>query len=711
MNEYLQKDYNLNKIFRKIKGDGNNEKVEIVLPFFQREFKWSPKQQKEMLASFLLKIPIGSFLLIKGEKEEYKNKMIGFKSESVELDSVKKDCLYLLDGQQRITSLYTMFNDYIMELKSKVEDSSSFSYRTVEKELRNRWYLNFNPKDEPIKNNIFGLKYLSFNKDELYKKEPSDIMDYLVYKNVKISKDNEWYHPFNDGYETHEYFTPLFSIYDYFNNNCQKFEYSLEDISEKIVRKMMNLDGYEHEELWNEIFKEKFLRDKTINEDVFKSEFVENDKIKETFTKVSLEWCRDIQDYFKERLKEYELSVFQLSKNEINRAITIFEHMNLGGVKLDTFDLIVAKSAKDMEESLIDHMYKIQEELESDMNFKFKKMNIFDSGKQYNSSRVKEQFLNILSILNRLEGIKNSDINEYDKIVESLKIDSIKKKQILAMNSKDISDYYEIAFNSLLKSFGYINLNFGIKKVTDISYILMLLPISLILSEYKSIEDIDVEIDKKVKYWYWVSLFSGRYNSRQNRVAINDVIDLYKWCFIDKNHRFLENAEAQSKVLNSEDYSKFKTLITDDCPKALKRSIYQYILSKSPTDLYGEIDLKMNDIISEKIKVEKHHIITKKKFENMGIDDSAIINTPLNITPTLRETNNDISDKDFVNYVGKLKEIKDQEDKGNYLRDDHFIETAKLYNLDNLEDIEGFYKDRFTNLKDNINSYLTDLIS
>lgn len=74
------------------------------IPKFQRDFVWDKKQSAKLLDSLLKGYPIGSFILWKTKDKLNSIKRLGgniFK-ETKESDYV----FYILDGQQRITSLY-----------------------------------------------------------------------------------------------------------------------------------------------------------------------------------------------------------------------------------------------------------------------------------------------------------------------------------------------------------------------------------------------------------------------------------------------------------------------------------------------------------------------------------------------------------------------------------------------------------------------------
>ncbi len=78
----------------------------IKIPVFQREFVWTDVQTAALLDSIVKGFPIGTFILWKTREELRHIKDIG----NVELPDIPKgdSAYYVLDGQQRITSLYAV---------------------------------------------------------------------------------------------------------------------------------------------------------------------------------------------------------------------------------------------------------------------------------------------------------------------------------------------------------------------------------------------------------------------------------------------------------------------------------------------------------------------------------------------------------------------------------------------------------------------------
>lgn len=77
---------------------------EYILPEFQRGYVWTQKQVKEYLDSLYRNYPTGSFLIWKTPQSQKTRGTVG--------NSENKFYKLILDGQQRLTSLYALFNGF-----------------------------------------------------------------------------------------------------------------------------------------------------------------------------------------------------------------------------------------------------------------------------------------------------------------------------------------------------------------------------------------------------------------------------------------------------------------------------------------------------------------------------------------------------------------------------------------------------------------------
>ena len=103
----------------------NIDAGQIKIPMFQRDFVWSDLQTAALLDSIIKGYPIGTFIFWKTREEMRHVKDIG----NVKLpDTPKGDAaLYVLDGQQRITSLYAVRKGAILTREKKEQDYKRLS--------------------------------------------------------------------------------------------------------------------------------------------------------------------------------------------------------------------------------------------------------------------------------------------------------------------------------------------------------------------------------------------------------------------------------------------------------------------------------------------------------------------------------------------------------------------------------------------------------
>ena len=107
----------------------------IQLPDFQRGWVWDDNRIKGILASVAKSFPIGAIMLLEtgNESVKFKTKTI----EGVKLDNEIKPDLLVLDGQQRITSLYQAIitNEIVNNQKEKNYEIKRWYYIDMDKAM------------------------------------------------------------------------------------------------------------------------------------------------------------------------------------------------------------------------------------------------------------------------------------------------------------------------------------------------------------------------------------------------------------------------------------------------------------------------------------------------------------------------------------------------------------------------------------------------
>ena len=107
----------------------------IQLPDFQRGWIWDDTRIREIIASVAKSFPIGAIMLLEtgNENVRFKTKPV----EGVKLDGDVKPDLLILDGQQRITSLYQAIitNEVVTTRNEKNYEIKRWYYINMEKAL------------------------------------------------------------------------------------------------------------------------------------------------------------------------------------------------------------------------------------------------------------------------------------------------------------------------------------------------------------------------------------------------------------------------------------------------------------------------------------------------------------------------------------------------------------------------------------------------
>jgi hypothetical protein len=98
------------------------QKGQIKIPQFQRDFVWSIEQSAQLLDSIVKGYPIGSFILWETTEELRSIRNLG--GAKLPTTPPGHSTQYVLDGQQRMTSLFACFEGLSIQRKNKAEDFS-----------------------------------------------------------------------------------------------------------------------------------------------------------------------------------------------------------------------------------------------------------------------------------------------------------------------------------------------------------------------------------------------------------------------------------------------------------------------------------------------------------------------------------------------------------------------------------------------------------
>lgn len=653
----------------------------LLLPDFQRGFTWTKEeQQKRLVASVLTRLPIGSILLLESKPDEYAAHVIGRREKKLSTDKLPQEVRFLLDGQQRVTVLSNVFSNVIYE------ESGDFS---LPESLRRRFFLKI-PHWEQVfcsgEGDCFGLAQLNFSAAGA-DREPDfltdDILPFITCRSFKRG-DGAPYNPespneiqliqFCVNADKECYLIPLYLFINTAKTNRSQ-KVLLEKVWDRIQQSIIDeisiyyekASQNEQESIWREVL--------GCTEDI--PQHLDSSCIP-LGDAVSV-WKKSVLDYLHACIKWMEINQIEVQAEKRARAIDIYEQMNLGGVSLSTFDLIMAKAAT-IPTKNNDNIYnQIKNYIQCTRTYPDKLLT--DEFREYAKPYFEKQnasmafacinekgnargeidtvyidaFLNILSLY-----IRNKEMDS-----EEVSLQHTKRESILRLPAEEIVACYEKVCTALDRACFFLKLRCGIRRIGELHYKLILTVIGFVFMKDDYFEN--VRVHNCLEAWYWCVLFSGEYDRDQNRHMELHIKNLLRtFASTDQNRfKWLEDLN-KDRVFAEKNFSDKGFLLMENCQvtglapkKVLRQFICQYYLSRTYADLFKDERIHNFSAITETL--EQHHIIpvgstwSIKEFreaykENKRDNDKHIVNSPLNFIYITKDANVNISTKTVREY-------------------------------------------------------------
>jgi hypothetical protein len=496
----------------------------VVLPDFQRNFVWDRKSIEEFIESLLANIFIGTFLVLETSKERAPFKYIFIQgAEEVNPDIKSNPSIIVIDGQQRLTSLF---------------------------------YAIYSP-NTPLRNTERPYAFFIDLKKLVEDKE--DNVDDAVFS---VAKDERNFKKLLKG------------------NN-----FDIEKLKEqKIMPLSMFRDEGEFYNLWysqfNHLFSEK-----------------ESERVR---------------DYLSNIFK-YEAITITLpySFNEKPEEIAIlFERLNRTGIKLSTYDLLVARMYKFMN---------LREEWERIFNDGINYINIKRWARRVDNTDIPFSIIQSLA-LSKGKSIKDKDL---------IKIDS----EILNKNEWDRA--VKVANNKVLNLLFERN-KFGIAEDIDkwMPYSTAVIPMLALFLKY------DHPDTSKLEKWYWSVVFSERYSGSTESDIMKDFREMSKW--IEDDNFLPEAVRDFHEQLQKEVFTLKEVKNTTS---SLYKGTFNLIFKNDPPDFYEPENIAYN-------LLNDHHIFPKNFLKSKGVDIEP--DFVLNRTLIFDSTNKMISNKSPSDYIKEI---------------------------------------------------------
>jgi hypothetical protein len=351
------------------------------------------------------------------------------------------------------------------------------------------------------------------------------------------------------------------------------------------------------------------------------------------------------------------------TKTTLNAIARIFETINNTGVKLSTFDLLVARHFEtcDMRQMWTD---------------------VAPENSLFTTYGVDElEFAETVYLV----GIDPK--NEKDSGFSAAEVLDTSAEHFI-QNWPHVAEGYKMAFDFLSK--------LGIHKKSDMPYGPMIVPIAAlfaIATKDKKISSIQrPEIKEKISWWFWNCVFKQTYQEGASSRRMTHFHGLIELCFNNKNpeeiHAFKHDIIDGGALPDSD------TLLRTLPGGAIYRGTIALLLSREPKDLHSREPLRQG------VSTDDHHIFPKdmldklipnkvhngKKKENA--EKWLMIDNVCNRTKIDQKSNRSVSNKDPRDYIREiLVESKMNATAIQSVINDHLI-TPELPGISDAFDIE-----------------------
>lgn len=374
-------------------------------------------------------------------------------------------------------------------------------------------------------------------------------------------------------------------------------------------------------------------------------------------------------EYIKSIIERYQIAYIELDKDlAVAKVCDIFTQINSRGVRLDVFDLMNAMlKPKGLQ---LKHLWR---EAESRLKFvESEKMNVY--------------VLQVMSILCQSycsPKFLYYLLPEQEKPVrdETGKI----KKEILIPDTKKFEERWNHAVQALESAIKLLQHphEFGVTSSQYLPYV-SILPVfaALQATSEKLPSNLRLSAQRKIRHWYWASVFTNRYSGSVESTSARDFLDVKTWMTDD---------DAKPALLQ-EFQERFRNL---DLQKETKKgtSVYNGIFNLLV--IQGARDW-MTGKVSQPDNLDDHHIVPASKANGALKDIN--VHTILNRTPLTSETNREVIGDRLPNeYLPELME-NSNETQVRALLESHFISPAAyailLRDPFTTEDYEAFISER-----------------
>ena len=354
-------------------------------------------------------------------------------------------------------------------------------------------------------------------------------------------------------------------------------------------------------------------------------------------------------EHVKSLTEQYQISYIELDQQlEIDKVCDIFTQINSKGIQLDTFDLINA--------------------LLKPKNVQLKQMwrDAAPRLEFVDSNKMNVYILQVMSILR--QGYCSPKYLYFllpgqEKPVRDP--DGTRHKEVLVPDTTAFTQRWDEAVDALESAIKLLRhpQEFGAISSSYLPYVSIIPAFSAIQHHIRGLlPNRRLQAQRKIRHWYWASVFLNRYSGAVESTAARDFLDLKAWM----------DDDASEPGLIQEFGMRFRSL---ELRREVRRGTSVYSGIFNLLVIQGARDW-MSGKVPQHGDLDDHHIIPASKARELGVD--GLIHSILNRTPLTAETNRQLIRDRFPNEY--LPDLIEQSGK-NALRgvlESHFISPAAL---------------------------------
>lgn len=382
-------------------------------------------------------------------------------------------------------------------------------------------------------------------------------------------------------------------------------------------------------------------------------------------------------------MQEYQVAYIELDQDlELDKVCDIFTQINSRGIRLDVFDLMNALlKPKGLQ---LKHLWRAAKPA----------LDFVETG------RMNVYILQVMSILR--QGYCSPKYLYYLLPGQQRTVrepDGSLRKEVLVPDVAEFERRWRNAVEGLVRAIRLLRhpQEFGAISSQYLPYVSILPAFAAVLTAVRSLSvNRQLDAQRKLRHWYWASVFTNRYSGSVESTSARDYLDLKNWF----------NDESAEPVLIAEFKSRFRNL---ELRRETRRgtSVYNGIFNLLV--LRGAQDWTIGTV-PQYGDLDDHHIVPKRWGKDPDHKLETSIDTILNPTPLTADTNRKVINGRLPNeYLPELIEANG-EPMVRATLETHFISPAAFAILlrDPFEpaDYEDFIAERQRALQEAIEDLL-----